>query len=210
VRAGSGTHAPCRPQRACLPQACRVASDAPLAAILSGALRAAPRDRTPRRLSVTTAGPRGRLPCFVRGKVDPLNEGTRVETTPWPPAPAPGYWRVCGPLFRLVHPTPPCGARGSAGTTAFFGGCGCSPVALHSSTSALPPTLRAVRAATPCVRARIDRLRPCGLRATSVRLAPPRLTSFSCSTGNVFAFLWKRAGFEPATFRLWRTNALPN
>lgn len=58
---------------ACLAQACRVASDAPLAAILSGGPRLWPWTQRPRRLSVATAvaARHSSWLCGLRGQVDP-------------------------------------------------------------------------------------------------------------------------------------------
>lgn len=58
---------------ACLPQARRVASDVPLAAILSGGPRLWPCAQRPRRLSVATAvaARHSSWLCGLRGLVDP-------------------------------------------------------------------------------------------------------------------------------------------
>lgn len=58
---------------ACLAQACRVASDAPLASILSGGPRLWPWTQRPRRLSVATvvAARHSSWLCGLRGQVDP-------------------------------------------------------------------------------------------------------------------------------------------
>lgn len=100
---------------------------------------------------------------------------------------APDYQNACGAPSRLVH-SARLAAQHRPSTWRPFLECGLSLVASVDSTFVLPPTLRAVRGATPYVRTRIDHLGPCGPSATSVQLALPRLTPLSADAGNVFAF----------------------
>lgn len=76
-----------------------------------------------------------------------------------------------------------------------------SLVASDDSTFSLPPTLRAVRGATPYVRVPIDRLEPCGLSPTSVPSFDGRgLRYFHQTPGTSLHF--SSVGFEPTTFSL--------
>lgn len=56
------------------------------------------------------------------------------------------------------------------------------------------------------MRTRIDRLGPCGSSATSVRLAPPRLTPLSTDTGDVFACDRQDLNLRPSPYK---GDALP-
>jgi hypothetical protein len=63
-----------------------------------------------------------------------------------------------------------------------------------------------VRGATPYVRTRINRFRPCGPSATSIQLALSRLTPLSTDTGDVFAFDRQDLNLRPSVSE---TDALP-
>jgi hypothetical protein len=59
---------------------------------------------------------------------------------------------------------------------------------LGDSMFSLPPTLRAVRRATPYVRPCINSSKPCEPTEDQVQLSPPGIKPFSTNTGHVFAF----------------------
>lgn len=127
------------------------------------------------RSSAATPGARASLQTTRRSSAP-------VETTPESSAPASGYPGACGTCFRLVHHDRLAAHRGLLTRRPFLGECGWPLVALHYSIFVLPPTLRAVRGATPT----------CGLRSIAFSLAGFQQPRFGLSTAEAYAVFVQR------------------